>query len=319
LGQKLLIATVKRHTIEIPMGEDRKSVVMSRDIFGDQKSVHRDILRSGSMISNSRSNNIARMLYYLNGIVLLSALTYLSSMQSRGRYRCLRIDVVFSEHIWEKAKIVGSEDTRLLVYPYFNGIYQADGTVDGHPRYIEQDKLTGSPFVQRQGAVIRFCEEIQSWVFMHPDIKTSNECEWLFRSKEVDPDTDYDLIQTADDPWTAWVGEAAFDAEVKVKCTTCLESSHCSYKGDCKCLELLSSSKCNVLSFTLFFRNLGVAGRCVCNLARVGHYCEFDRPCPMLATEKAEKIGELLTDCYGIVYTYFLVLITIHPGFRIDW
>jgi hypothetical protein len=57
----------------------------------------------------------------------------------------------------------------------------------------------------------------------------------------------------------------------------------------------------------------------VCNLARVGHYCEFDRPCPMLATEKAEKIGELLTDCYGIVYTYFLVLITIHPGFRIDW
>lgn len=256
MGQKLLIATVKRHTIEIPMGEDRKSVVMSRDIFGDQKSVHRDILRSGSMISNSRSNNIARMLYYLNGIVLLSALTYLSSMQSRGRYRCLRIDVVFSEHIWEKAKIVGSEDTRLLVYPYFNGIYQADGTVDSHPRYIEQDKLTGSPFVQRQGAVIRFCEEIQSWVFMHPDIKTSNECEWLFRSKEVDPDTDYDLIQTADDPWTAWVGEAAFDAEVKVKCTTCLESSHCSYKGDCKCLELLSSSKCNVLSFTLFFSQL---------------------------------------------------------------
>ena len=73
LGQKLLVATVKRHVIEIPMGQTRKSVVMSRDLFG-QKSVQNDALRSGTMISNSKSNNIARLIYYCNAIILLSAL-----------------------------------------------------------------------------------------------------------------------------------------------------------------------------------------------------------------------------------------------------
>jgi hypothetical protein len=129
LGQKLLVATVKRHTIEIPMASDmRRSVVMSRDLFGENsKSVSRDVLRSGTMISNSRSNNLARLLYFLNGIILLSGLTYLSVKQSHGEYRCRRIDVSFGEEIWESATVVGSSDTRLLVYPYFNGIYEAYG------------------------------------------------------------------------------------------------------------------------------------------------------------------------------------------------
>ena len=108
------------------MGMSRESVVMSRDLFGDnQKSVHRNILSSGTMISNSRSNNIARLLYYLNGVILLSGLTYLSVMQSQGKYRCRRVDVSFSEEIWERATISGSNDTKLLVYPFFNGIYDA--------------------------------------------------------------------------------------------------------------------------------------------------------------------------------------------------
>lgn len=128
LGQKLLIATAKKHTIEIPLGTNRESVVLSRDLFGDQKSVHRDILRSGSMISSSRSNNIARTLYYLNGLILLSGLTYLSVNQSRGYYRCRRIDVSFAEQSWEKAKIINNEETRLLIYPYFNGAYHQDGS-----------------------------------------------------------------------------------------------------------------------------------------------------------------------------------------------
>lgn len=37
---------------------------------------------------------------------------------------------------------------------------------DGHPRYVEQDKYNGNPFVERTGAEIRFCEAIESWVFM---------------------------------------------------------------------------------------------------------------------------------------------------------
>ena len=50
--------------------------------------------------------------------------------------------------------------------------------------------------------------------------------------------------------------------------------------------------KCHSISVT----NTGVNERCVCNNGRVGHYCEFDKPCSMLATEKAEKIG---TNCLG--------------------
>jgi hypothetical protein len=82
------------------------------------------------------------------------------------------------------------------VYPYFSGIYVSDGsntftysamfvlyyiigcqinhylfTVGGHPLYVEQDKHTGmKPFVQRKGAVIRYCEEIESgylWLVHH--------------------------------------------------------------------------------------------------------------------------------------------------------
>ena len=132
LGQKLLVATIKRHTIEIPMGMSRQSVIMTRDLFGDnQKSVHKNILSSGTMISNSRSNNIARTLYYLNGVILLSGLTYLSVMQSQGKYRCRRVDVSFSEEIWERAKITGSDDTKLLVYPFFNGVYETHHSGSG--------------------------------------------------------------------------------------------------------------------------------------------------------------------------------------------
>ena len=48
-------------------------------------------------------------------------------MQSKGKFRCRRIDVSFSEEIWERATIKGSEETKLLSYPYFNGIYEAIG------------------------------------------------------------------------------------------------------------------------------------------------------------------------------------------------
>lgn len=105
---------------------------------------------------------------------------------------------------------------------------------DGHPKYVEQDKFTGNPFVERQGAQIRFCKEMESWVFMHPEIETSNECNWLLRSKQVDPDTDFDVIAASSNPWTAWTGDAVFGAEVNIKCTSCQDESDCSYQGKCE-------------------------------------------------------------------------------------
>ena len=105
---------------------------------------------------------------------------------------------------------------------------------DGHPKYIEQNKIDGNSFQYRRGAQIQYCEEIESWIFTHPDIETENECEWLFRSDQVDPETDFDVIAAAREPWTAWVGEAVFNAGVSIKCTTCVEDSDCSYRGNCK-------------------------------------------------------------------------------------
>lgn len=132
LGQKMLVATVKKHILKVPVDAPRRSIMQSRDLFGDsQRSVRKGLFSSGSLISNSRSNNSARLIYFLNAIILLVGLTYISVMQSRGEYRCRRLNVSFKEEIWENATIAlpdGSIDTRLLVYPYFNGIYAAEGS-----------------------------------------------------------------------------------------------------------------------------------------------------------------------------------------------
>ena len=132
LGQRMLVATVKKHTLKLSSDAPRRSIIQSSDLFGDsQRSVAKGLLSSGSLISNSRSNHSARLLYFLNAIILLVGLTYISIMQSHGEYRCRRINVSFKEEIWENATIAlpdGSIDTRLLVYPYFNGIYAAEGS-----------------------------------------------------------------------------------------------------------------------------------------------------------------------------------------------
>ena len=121
---------------------------------------------------------------------------------------------------------------------------------DGHPKYIEQNKIDGNSFRYRRGAQIQYCEEIESWIFTHPDIETENECEWLFRSDQVDPETDFDVIAAAREPWTAWVGEAVFNAGVSIKCTTCVEDSDCSYQGNCKFFGLhMSYLQMALLSF----------------------------------------------------------------------
>ena len=112
---------------------------------------------------------------------------------------------------------------------------------DGHPKYIEQNKIDGNSFQYRNGAQIQYCEEIESWIFTHHDIETENECGWLFRSDQVDPETDFDVIAAARQPWTAWVGEAVFDASVSIKCTTCVENSDCSYQGNCELLDFIIS------------------------------------------------------------------------------
>ena len=135
-GQKMLVATIKKHTLEV-IGQ-RESVMGVRELFGGsmtsvtgQRRLSRGSLSAaGLLVSNSRSNNFARFMYFLNGIVLLAGLTYISVKQGHGGYRCKTISVSFNEEVWEGATVMnedGSIEERLLIYPYFNGVYKEEG------------------------------------------------------------------------------------------------------------------------------------------------------------------------------------------------
>jgi hypothetical protein len=63
LGQRL-------HTIAVPRELPRRSIFQIRNLLGSsQTSVRRAVLRSGSLVSNSRSNNFARLIYFLNALI----------------------------------------------------------------------------------------------------------------------------------------------------------------------------------------------------------------------------------------------------------
>ena len=47
----------------------------------------------------------------------------------------------------------------------------------GRPRYVERNKVDGAPFKREHGIIpaeIVYCQVIESWVFRHDDIRTSN-------------------------------------------------------------------------------------------------------------------------------------------------
>ena len=47
------------------------------------------------------------------------------------------------------------------------------GLVNGFPRFVEQNKVDGHPYKEVIPAEIIYCSDIGSWVFWHPNIKTS--------------------------------------------------------------------------------------------------------------------------------------------------
>lgn len=155
----------------------------------------------------------------------------------------------------------------LIIHPY-----EEDGSHDGYPRYVEQNKDEGTPFGSSvKGAQIIYCKDIGSWVFMHYDIMTSrheaeeNECSWLWRSSQTQS---YDIISTTEGPWEAWTGVVKPLAFVSITCNECSERSDCNYHGTCE------------------------DSVCVCDQNRYGDLCHFGSPCKSLATEKAQKFGK---------------------------
>jgi len=269
-GRSMLIATNESYNLEVQPSPHREMRRASTASINERR-----LTFSGLIASNNRVNHIVRSVYFLNATILLVGLSILTVSQKNGLYRCNAINVLFDEEIWEHAYVRLPDDSieeRLLIYSYFNGIYQEEGYHDGYPRYIEQNKNDGTKFGSSvRGAEIIYCDEIGSWVFMHPEILTSpygeeeNECGWLWRSHET---KDYDLLSTTDGGWEAWTGEVKPLAFVSISCTECSERSDCNYHGHC-----------------------GEDKKCTCYESHFGDSCEFELPCQSLATEKALAMG----------------------------
>ena len=121
----MLLATNQKHTLE--MSETRQSPLFeSRSAINEE----RRLSSSGLIASNNLTNLIIRLIYFLNAAIILFGLAYITTNQANGRYRCSKITVLFDDEIyWENAIVRhhdGSIEERLLMYPYFNGIYRGE-------------------------------------------------------------------------------------------------------------------------------------------------------------------------------------------------
>ena len=143
------------------------------------------------------------------------------------------------------------------------------------------------------GAEMVYCDEIGSWVFRHPNILTSadgteeeeNECSWLWRSAQTD---DYDILSANDGSWDAWVGEVKPLVQISITSNICSERSDCNYFGECN-------------------KN----GVCECDTKHFGDACEFEMPCPALASEKAHTLGKKRR-CFVLLLLIYVKLTLTH-------
>eukprot|EP00804_Cyclotella_cryptica_P006489 CCRYP_012786-RB/>CCRYP_012786-RB protein AED:0.12 eAED:0.12 QI:1112/0.7/0.90/1/0.8/0.90/11/549/703 len=206
-------------------------------------------------------NRFIRLIYFLNVGLMIAGLSVLMVQQTHGYYRCKSFSIQFGDETWEDAWVEldnGNMEKRLLVYSHFNGIYVdviqsraiarflpvsahhlqplhllylENGTHDGKPRYVEQNKEDGHSFRSTIPAEIVYCEDAESWVFRHEKISTTlsqedddqNECDWLLLSPQTE---NYDLIEMAQEEyWSMWRGAVMKNYEVYITCNECHRSS----------------------------------------------------------------------------------------------
>jgi len=238
------------------------------------------------------------------GIGLLISVTV---TQKQGKYRCKSVTVAFGDDVWEAAYITGNptsgddvwEDAnvitgngpkkRLLIFSHFNGIYVENGTHNRRPKYTEQNKEDGDPFLTTTGAEIVYCEDIESWVFRHEHIRTSlsedleNDCSWLLKSPETDS---YDIIELAEESeWFVWKGLIESEYRISIECNECDDHAGCNYSG--KCVDEI----------------------CDCDDEHFGILCQYERPCPVIRSEKDNTttlslLGDALDDEVDFVEVY---------------
>jgi hypothetical protein len=70
-------------------------------------------------------------------MILLGAQIFVTVKQGNGDYQCKSITVIIKDEVWEESVVqMPGEGPKamVLVYPYFNGGYNQDGTShDGRP------------------------------------------------------------------------------------------------------------------------------------------------------------------------------------------
>ena len=175
--------------------------------------------------------------------------------------------------MWDDAYV--GDQKKLLIFSHFNGIYEeVQSTNSYRPRYIERNKVNGSPFKEVTPAEIMYCQEIDSWVFRHVDIHDSNSsshlnennCNWLLKSHRTES---FNLIELAEESeWYMWSGRIVPEIDISIECNDCdeeLGKEACNYHGNC--------------------RN----SKCTCDAGYYGHHCEFQRPCDEIRSEKNES------------------------------
>jgi hypothetical protein len=125
--------------------------------------------------------------------------------------------------------------------------------------------MSGAPFKNRiTPAEIVYCQDIESWVIRHQDIRTSiaeEECGWMLKSPRTDS---FDLIELAEETgWNLWIGHVKSETSISIECNDCEDGSKktCNYHGIC--------------------RNK----RCICDDTFFGYHCEFLKPCEKMRCE----------------------------------
>ncbi len=106
--------------------------------------------------------HLLKAVYFINLASLLTGVIIIGEKQKSGDFRCNSVNVNFGDSVWENAIILDEEGqqnrTAPLVYSYFNGIYEMDGSHDGYPKFVERNKVDGTPYQEVIGAEIKYCK-----------------------------------------------------------------------------------------------------------------------------------------------------------------
>ena len=135
-----------------------------------------------------------KSIYFANIVVSLMLLTTITIGQRNGYFQCRIITIDLGDGVWEDPILddmarehnlavlrppPGTNDTKndfTLVFSYFNGVYEQDGTHRGRPVYRERRKFDNKPFDLTWGTVpaeIRYSNKGDFWIFTHPWIRKS--------------------------------------------------------------------------------------------------------------------------------------------------